>query len=197
MFFFRCCLECRQLCKQGDLNEAKSSYEAVENLIHNQYLFPKRNDRFYQQHYPLYELFQRSVRQLRSDICQEHHSLWNDGVDRTSKNQLKLDLNYLDQLFKCTFNEEKGEKLLMKKNIQTFASYCFQRFIHVLIEKKTKLVIDVETKIVLIQMDDQEEIGRNSIEQFNETLNNLKAFLDILNTYLLSRVMIIQTLNNK
>ncbi|CAF2511882.1 unnamed protein product [Rotaria sp. Silwood2] len=111
--------ECRQLCKKGSLNEAKNLYQTVENLINNEYLFPHTKDKFYQQHYPLYETFQKYVRQLRTDICQTHHILWNDGVDRTTKNQLKLNLNHLDQLFKCIFYEEKGEKLLMEKNIQT------------------------------------------------------------------------------
>ncbi|CAF3979662.1 unnamed protein product [Rotaria sp. Silwood1] len=162
-----------------------------------EYLFPHSNDKFYQQHYPLYETFQKYVRQLRTDICQTHHTLWNDGVDRTTKNQLKLNLNYLDQLFQCIFHEEKGERLLMEKNIQTFASYCFQGFIHILIEKKMKLVIDVETTMVLIRMENNEEIERNDIEEFDETLNYLKKFFDVLNIHLLSRVMKIQTSKEK
>ncbi|CAF1079626.1 unnamed protein product [Rotaria sordida] len=189
--------ECRQLCKKGYLNEAKILYETIENLINNEYLFPPTNDKFYQQHYPLYETFQRYVRQLRTDICQTHHILWNDSIDRTNKNQLKINLNYLDQLLKCIFYEEKGEKLLMEKNIQSFASYCFQGFIHILIEKKMKLIIDVETTMVLIKIENNEEIEQNDIEQFNETLNYLKKFFDILNIHLLSRVMKIQTSKDK
>ncbi|CAF2030296.1 unnamed protein product [Rotaria magnacalcarata] len=188
----------RQLCKKGHLNEAKILFETIEKLINNEYLFPHSTDKFYQQHNPLYETFQRNVRQLRTDICQTHHSLWNDGVDRTIKNQLKLNLNYLDQLFKCTLYDEKGEKVLVEKNIQAFASYFFQGFIHVVVEKKTKLVIDVDTKVISIRMEnDEEETEKNTIEQFNKTLNYLNQLFDTLNTYLLSRTMKIQMSNSK
>jgi len=189
--------ECRQLCKKGYLNEAKTAYKSIENLINNEYLFPTNTDKFYQQHYPLYETFQRSVRQLRSDICQAHNTLWNDGIDKTKKNQLKLDLNYIDQLFQCIFYEDKGEKLLMEKNIQAFATYFLQGFIQILIEKRIRLDVDVDTTRILIRMEDNEEIEGNNIEQFNETLNYLKRVFDILNMYLLSRIMKVQTSNEK
>jgi len=126
-------LECRQLCKKGSLNQAKILSESIENLIRNEYLFPNTKDKVYQQHYPLYEIFQRSVKQLRSDICQTHHTLWNDGIDRINKNEFKLNIYYLDQLFQCFFYEDKGEKLLMEKNIQIFARYCLENFIEILI----------------------------------------------------------------
>jgi hypothetical protein len=142
---------------------------------------------------------QRSVDQLRSDICQTHHILWNDGVNRTNKNQLKLDLNDIGRLFECVFYEERKEKLLMEKNIQTFAMYCLQGFINVLIEKKLKLDVDVQTTMVLITMDneEEEELDRNEIEQFNETLNYLKKFFEVLDMHLLTRVMKVQTANEK
>ncbi len=198
-FIFCLFLECRQLCKKGSLNQAKTLSESIENLIHNEYLFPNNPDKFYQQHYPLYETFQRSVKQLRSDICQTHHILWNDGIDKTNKNQLKLNFSYLDQLFQCIFYDDKGEKLLMEKNIQTFAIDCLQGFIQNLIEKKMKLDIDEEetTTMVLIRLENNEEIERNNIQQFNETLNFIKKFFDVLNTHLLSREMKVQTSNEK
>ncbi|CAF3487316.1 unnamed protein product [Adineta steineri] len=191
--------ECRQLCKKGHLNEAKNSYKSIENILNNQYLFPNTNEKFYQQHYPLYETFQKSIGRLRSDICQTHHILWNDGVNKTTQNELQLNLNYLDQLFKCIFYEDRGEKLLMEKNIQTFATFCFQEFIQIFIETKLKLVIDIETPVILLQMenDDDDIEKNNNIEQFNITLNYLKEFFEILNTYLLSRRMNIQTTKEK
>ena len=42
-------------------------------------------------------------------------------------------------------------------------------------------------------MDNDEDVERNDIEQFNESLNYLKKFFEILNMYLLSRVMNVQT----
>ncbi len=189
--------ECRQLCRKGSLNQAKILSESIENLIHNEYLFPNNNDKFSQQHYPLYETFQRSVRQLHSDICQTHHILWNDGIDRINKNQFKIHFNYLDQLFQCKFYEDKGEKLLIEKNIQTFAIYCLERFIQILIEKKMKLIIDKETTMIVIRLEDNKEIKGNNIEQFHEILNYLKQFFDVLNKHLLSRMMNIQTSNEK
>ncbi len=110
---------------------------------------------------------------------------------------MKLDLNYIDQLFQCILYEEKGEKLLMEKNIQAFATYCLQGFIQILIEKRIRLDVDVDTTRILIRMEDKEEIQGNNIEQFNETLNYLKRFFDILNMYLLSRIMKVQTSNDK
>jgi len=189
--------ECRQLCRKGSLNQAKILSESIENLIHNEYLFPNNNDKFSQQHYPLYETFQRSVRQLRSDICQTHHILWNDGIDRTNKNQLNIQFDYLNQLFQCIVYEDKGEKLLMEKNIQTLATFCLQRLIQILIEKKIKLVIVEEATMVSIRMEENEEIEGNDIEQFNETLKYLKKLFDVLNMHLLTRVMKVQTLNEK
>ncbi|CAF4441354.1 unnamed protein product, partial [Adineta steineri] len=113
-------------------------------------------------------------------------------------NELQLNLNYLDQLFKCIFYEDRGEKLLMEKNIQTFATYCFQGFIQIFIETKLKLVIDIETPVILLQMENDDDIEKNNnIEQFNITLNYLKEFFEILNTYLLSRTMNIQTTKEK
>jgi hypothetical protein len=44
-------------------------------------------------------------------------------------------------------------------------------------------------------MDNDEDVDRNDIEQFNESLNYLKKFFEILNMYLLSRVMNVQTAN--
>lgn len=189
--------ECRQLCKKGYLYEAKEASKSIDNLMNNEYLFPKTSDKFYQQHYPLYETFQRSVRQLRSDICQTHHILWNDGVERTTTNQIRLEFNQLEQLFKCIFDEDQGEKLLMEKNIQTFATYCLQEFIRVLIDKKMKLDVDVETTMVLIRMETDEDVERDHIEELNEALNYLKNLFEILNMYLLSRVMKIQTSKEK
>jgi hypothetical protein len=191
-------LECRQLCKKGSLNQAKILSESIENFIRNEYLFPNTKDKVYQQHYPLYEIFQRSVKQLRSDICQTHHTLWNDGIDRINKNEFKLNIYYLDQLFQCFFYEDKGEKLLMEKNIQIFARYCLENFIEILIEKKMKLDIQEDTTtMILIRLEDNEKINKNNIEQFEEILNYLKKFFQVLNTYLLSRVMKIQTSNEK
>lgn len=163
----------------------------------NEYLFPGNNDKTYQQHYPLYETFQRSVKQLRSDISQTHHTLWNDGVDRTTKNQLHINFMWLDQLFQCLIYEDKGEKSLIEKNIQTFATYCFQIFIQVLIEKNLKLTIEEETTMVVIQMDENDELKESTIEQFNETLINLQQFFHVLNTHLLSREMKVQPANDK
>lgn len=165
--------------------------------MNNEYLFPHSTDKSYQQHYPLYETFQRNFKQLRIDITQTHHSLWNDGVDRTNKNQLKLNMNHLDKLFQCTFYDDKGEKALMEKNIQNFASFCFQGIIQVLIEKKMKLTIDVESISVAIRIENNEDFEGNSIEQFHNTLNDLNKLFDTLNQYLLGNFMKIQTSNNK
>jgi hypothetical protein len=189
--------ECRQLCKQSHLNEAKNLFQSIENLINDEYLFPNNNDKFYQQHYPLYESFQRSVRQLRSDISQTHIILWNDGIDRQNKNEFKINTFYLDQLFQCVFSEEKGEKVLMEKNIQTFALYCLQGYVHMLIEKRMKLIIDIETNMILIRIENDDEIDRNDNEQFHEIFNYLKRFFETLNTYLLSRIMKVQTSNDR
>ncbi|UJR25729.1 hypothetical protein I4U23_007080 [Adineta vaga] len=82
----------------------------------------------------------------------------------------------------------------MEKNIQSFANYCLQRFIQILVEKNRKLNIQVEPMHVTVQLEDEEdEDDRNDIEQLNLTLNYLKEFFQILNTYLLSRIMNIQT----
>jgi hypothetical protein len=77
--------------------------------------------------------------------------------------------------------------------------YCLQGFINVLIEKKLKLDVDVQTTMVLITMDneEEEELDRNEIEQFNETLNYLKKFFEVLDMHLLTRVMKVQTANEK
>ena len=190
-------LECRQLCKQGALNDAKILSTSIDNLIQNEYLFPTNNTKFYQQNSPLYEAFQRSVKQLRSDISQTHHSLWNDGVDRTTKNQLQLNLTCLDQLFQCIFYEDKGEKMLMEKNIQIFATYCLQIFIQVLVEQNRKFLIDEQSTMITIRMEENDETKDNTIEQFNDILVNLKKFFDVLNTHLLSRVMNVQPSNDK
>jgi hypothetical protein len=197
LVFFLFFSECRQLCKKGALNQAKILSTSIENLLHDEYLFPTTKDKLYQQHYPLYEIFQRSVRQLRSDICQTHHILWNDGIDRTNKNQLIINFDYLDRLFQCIFYEDKGEKLLIEKNIQTFATYCFQVLIQILIEKNMKLIIDEETTMIEIRLEENEVNEENNIEQFNQILNYLKQFFDSLNTHLLSRVMMVQRSNDK
>jgi len=46
-------------------------------------------------------------------------------------------------------------------------------------------------------LEDNKEIKGNNIEQFHEILNYLKQFFDVLNKHLLSRMMNIQTLNEK
>jgi hypothetical protein len=69
--------------------------------------------------------------------------------------------------------------------------------IQILIEKKIKLVIVEEATIVSIRMEENEEIEGNNIEQFNETLKYLKKLFNVLNTHLLTRVMKVQTLNEK
>ncbi len=108
-----------------------------------------------------------------------------------------INFDYLDRLFQCIFYEDKGEKLLIEKNIQTFATYCFQVLIQILIEKNMKLIIDEETTMIEIRLEENEENEENNIEQFNQILNYLKQFFDSLNTHLLSRVMMVQRSNDK
>jgi hypothetical protein len=114
-----------------------------------------------------------------------------------NKNQLIINFDYLDRLFQCIFYEDKGERLLIEKNIQTFAIYCFQVLIQILIKKNMKLNIDKETTMITIRLEENEESEENDIARFNQTLNYLKQFFDVLNTHLLSRVMKIQITNDK
>jgi hypothetical protein len=60
-----------------------------------------------------------------------------------------------------------------------------------------KLIIDKETTMIVIRLEDNKEIKGNNIEQFHEILNYLKQFFDVLNKHLLSRMMNIQTSNEK
>ena len=166
------------------------SYITIESLLNDEYLFPAKTPH---PNSPLYDIFQRSARQLRSDICQTHHTLWNDGIDRTGKNELRFNLKYIDQLFQCIFHEDKGEKTLMEKNIQSFANYCFQRIIQVLLEKNMKLNVDVEPTNVTIRLEINEDSDRTDIEQLNITLSDIKKFFEVVNTYVLLRVMNVQT----
>ena len=193
-------VECRQFCKQGDLNRAKTLFQSIESVTQDPYLFPSSVDRSSQDQYSFYETFQRSIRQLRSDITQMHTTLWNDGVDRQLKNEVKVTSNYLDRLFQCTFYEDKGEKSLIEKHVQTFATYCLQGFIHRLIEKRSELTIedDERTLRLVYSLDsDQESSGNHRIEQFDRALNYLREFFQALHTNLLSRTVKIQPANQK
>lgn len=97
----------------------------------------------------------------------------------------------------CTFSEDKGEKLLIEKNLQSFATYCFLSLIQILIENNKKLTIEEEPTMALIQLEDNDEIKITKIEQFNETMNYLKEFFEVLNKYVLSRIMNIQKSSDK
>ena len=190
-----CFSECRQLCRKGALNEAKILSTSIDNLLRDKYLFPTSHDRSSQKHH-LYETLQRSHRQLRSDIRQTHYMLWNDGIDRTTKNQLIINFDSLDRLFQCTFNDRE-EKELIENHLRTFATYSFQVLLEVLLEKNMKLTIEEETTMIAIRLEENEESEEIDLARFNQTLNYLKQFFHVLNTHVLSRVMIVQTSADK
>lgn len=140
---------------------------------------------------------QKSFKQLHIEINQTHQTLWNDGIDRTTKNHLKLQLFYLDQLFQCRFIEDRGEKILIEKSIQTFATFCYQRFIEILIEKPMTIVIQEEKNQIEIFLEEHDENDENQIEEFDRKIKNLKEFFEILNQYVLSRTIQIQPTSNQ
>lgn len=190
--------ECRRLCRDGRLSDAKAAFHTIESLLTDEYLFPTSQDKAYQQHNPLYETFQRSTRQLRSDISQLHHTLWKDGVDDTQKNQLTLNFKYIDELFQSVLYEDRGERVLTEKNVQAFATYCLQRFIQVLVEKRMGLTIDAEATMVSIQLENaDDDVERGDIEQLDQAFQHLQSFLETLNTHLLSRAMKVQASNEQ
>ena len=91
---------------------------------------------------------------------------------------------------------------MVEKHIQTFASYCLQGFIHVLMEKRSRLIIeeqDESTKVLFrIENDDEhDESETNGIEQFDQTLIYLGEFFQTLNTYLLSRPLQVHSSDQK
>ena len=91
---------------------------------------------------------------------------------------------------------------MVEKHIQTLATYCLQGFIHVLIEKRSRLIIeeqDESTKILfrIENEDEHDESTSDGIEQFNQTLIYLGEFFQTLNTYLLSRLVKMPTSDQK
>ena len=172
-------------------------FQAIETITQDTYLFPAQPS---QHQHPFYETFQRSIRQLRSDITQLHTTLWNDGVDRQVKNELKVKATYLDRLFQCTFYEDRGEKSLIEKHLQTFATYCLQGFIHRLIEKRARLTIEDNgstARLVYALEKDQDPVDNDRIEQFDQTLNYLREFFQVLHANVLSRTVKVQPANQK
>lgn len=127
-----------------------------------------------------------------------HTTLWNDGVDRQLKNEVKVKTSYLDRLFQCTFYEDKGEKSLIEKHVQTFATHCLQGFIHRLIEKRSELTVedDEQTLRLVYSLDsDQKSSGNHRLEQFDRALNYLREFFQALHANLLSRTVKVQPVN--
>lgn len=110
---------------------------------------------------------------------------------------MNFQLFFLDQLFQCRFIEDRGEKILIEKNIQTFATFCYQRFIEILMEKSMTIVIKEETNHVDISLEENDENDDNQIEEFDRKIKNLKEFFEILNQYVLSRMIHIQPSNQK
>lgn len=197
--FFRKFSECRKLRDNGNLTEAKIVLQTIDLITEDSFLFPKQIEKSAAKQNRFYEKFQQNLRQLRSEIFQMHSNLWNDGVNRHEKNELQLKTNELDRLFRCTFDEDNGEKNLIEKQIQTFANYCLQSFLHDLLEKPMRLIIDEDLKTtnVKIRLENDDENDENRMKQFEQILNDFKGFFHVLNVNLLSRTIKIQPTNDQ
>lgn len=192
-------LECRRLREKGNLSEAKIVLQSIDATTEDPYLFPVQVEKSAASQVPYYDTLQRSLRQLRSEIFQAHTNLWNDGVNRQKKNELLLKTNHLDRLFQCTFYEDRGEKSLIEKHIQTLANHCLQTFIHELVDKQIALIVeeDASTASANIRLENEEIIEPNRMKRFDQVLTYFKEFLHALNLHLLSRAIKIQPANDK
>lgn len=167
------------------MNEAKSVFQSIESIGQDVYLFPKRLEKSFDD--PLYEYFQRFLRQVASELCQLHTILWNDGVDRQTKNRFVLNNDDLDRLFQCEFVEEKDEKQTIEKQIQSFAQFVMEVFVASLLEKEIQLKIDEDSTTVSIQLEQEIFDEQNRLEQFQDALNFIEELFNVLNSNLLSR----------
>lgn len=157
-------------------------------MVDDEYLFPNKGAISKDS---MFEEFERSIRQIRSDINQMHAALWNDGVDRNKKNLLVLNNDDLDRLFQCDLIEEKSEKDLVEKQIEIFSKNFLEFYPKELIDKGKRLIVDEENpKEIFIRIENSgEENEKSDVEQFDEAIRNLRVVLQILNANLLSRSM--------
>jgi predicted RNA-binding protein YlqC (UPF0109 family) len=193
-------IECRQLCKQGHLNEAKHVFQSMEEIMNDTYVFPAHVEQCSNEQQTFYDELQRSIQQVRSEISQTHVNLWNDAVNRQHVNQLHLTAKYFDRLFQSTFDDKKGETTLIDKQMQLLASYCLETFIRRLIDKPMRLFIDEDDDnarvIIRIEHDDKRN-ECHRIERFGRILNELEELFQTLHKHLLSRTIKIQTIKKK